>query len=94
MLQTNFVNIKDLCANYTPREHGRIFADEKVLIRETLQMDQMDRLGLQNLMDFVKMYFTVLRDGTPDIEKKLQLRNKENSIVFVIELAILRCKVA
>ena len=94
MLQTNFVNMKRLCATYRPKERGRIYAEEKTLIRQTLQLDEMDFLGLQNLMDFVKMYFTVLRDATEDIEKKLQLRDKESAIVFVIELAMARYKVA
>ena len=94
MLKTNFENIKRLDKQYRPKQRGVIYADEKVMIREELQLEQMDYIGLCNLNDFVKMYYTLLRDSTKDIEQQLYLRNKESSITFVIELAIMRYKAA
>lgn len=94
MLETNFVNMKKLDATYRPRQRGVILADEKRIIRETLQIDEMDFLALRNLNDFVKMYYTLKRDNTESIEEKLAFRDKESAIVFVIELHMARYHVA
>jgi len=94
MLDTNFANVKKLEAAFQPRQHGRLFADEKDLIRKTLQMEEMDFLQLRNLYDFVKMYFSLKRSYALDMEQQLCLQNKEKLILVVVEFAMRRYRVA
>ena len=82
MKKTNYLMIMDL-EDWYPASHGWITNEESNKIRNTLHIDELDNLALQNLRDFVVLYFS-----TKEEEGKSKLwdeMDKMSAITAVID---------
>lgn len=62
-MKTNFQMLRELNKEYTPKERGVVTMAEVYQINKALCLDEMDKLQLRNLRDFVVMYFTLNNIG-------------------------------
>lgn len=54
--KTNFHMLRDL--NFKPKNFGVLSGDEVEILKEYFQIDERSNIELQNLRDFVVMYFS------------------------------------
>ncbi len=66
---TNFVMVKELNKAFAPKRAGVSSADEVALIRKSLCIKEMDNLQLQNLRDFVVMFYNAIDATREDMDK-------------------------
>lgn len=87
-MKTNYLMIKELNENYRPERKGFINEKETNLILDTLCIKKMDNLALQNLRDFVVIFYKAeFNDAFIDNEQKLgmELMDKMSAICCVID---------
>lgn len=80
-MKSNYLMLKDLQEWY-PKRHGIISGEEVQTIKETLHLDKMDDLGLQNLRDFAVLYYSHKGD---DYASHFDQMDKMSAIVSVID---------
>jgi hypothetical protein len=81
-MKTNYLMLKELLEQYTPKERGIANRDEIKLIKDTLCLKDMDILQLRNLRDF-----TVAHLGHSD---SLVDWDRMSAITYVIDTCIVR----
>lgn len=79
-MKTNHLMLRDLLEVYHPEKRGIVNADESMLIKNTLCLDEMDILALRNLRDF-----TVASMSHSDT---MEDWGKMNAITYVIDTHI------
>lgn len=57
-MKTNFIMLKELIKNFTPKNKGFLEKDEVELIRNTLHLKEMDVLALRNMRDFAVLFLS------------------------------------
>ena len=57
-MDTNFHMLQELDKAYTPETFGVLNSDETMLINQKLHIEEMDKLQLQNLRDFVVLFYS------------------------------------
>lgn len=58
MKNTNFQNLRELLKRYMPNSFGIATVEECSLIKDSLQLEGMEIIDLQNLRDFVVLFFS------------------------------------
>lgn len=67
MENTNFQNLRELLKNYIPKTFGIVTIEEYSLIKNRLQLDQMEVIDLRNLRDFVVLFLSRKNGGKLDL---------------------------
>lgn len=80
-MKSNYLMLKDL-QEWMPNRRGIISAEEIQTIKETLHISEMDNLGLQNLRDFVVLYYSHKGD---DYTSHFNQMDKMSAITAVID---------
>lgn len=80
-MKSNYLMLKDL-QEWTPKRHGIISAEEIQTIKETFHLNEMDNLGLQNLRDFVVLYYSHKGD---DRISHFDQMDKMSAVTYVID---------
>ena len=80
-MKSNYLMLKDLQEWY-PKRHGIISGEEVQKIKDDLHIVEMDDLALQNLRDFVVIYYSQKHDNEISCFDQM---DKMSAIVSVID---------
>ena len=86
MNKTNYQLMTELDKVYTPKRFGIISEGEYELIHCGLMLDAMDDLALQNMRDFVVMYYHVkIVEAHAEGTGSMDYSDKMSAITYVID---------
>lgn len=80
-MKSNYLMLKDL-QEWKPKRHGIINGEEVKKIKDDLNIVEMDDLALQNLRDFVVLYYSQNHDDGMSCFDQM---DKMSAIVSVID---------
>lgn len=63
--QSNFIMLCELLSKYQPKNRGIVSGDETKLITDTLHLNEMDLIGLQNMRDFIVLFISSQEKDDP-----------------------------
>lgn len=93
---TNFIMMKTLDKEYTPKNRGLISEDEQEIIKELLKLEERSLLDLRNLRDFVVLWYdcssSTSEKEEDDVKKRMLAMDKCSAITHLIDLFILNFK--
>lgn len=82
-MKSNYLMLVDLEKVYSPKNFGFISADETELILNTLCIKEQTDLGLQNLRDFIVLFYSLRIER--EEEKWREYNDKMSAICCVID---------
>ncbi len=85
MKNTNFQNLRGLLKRYMPKTFGIASVKECDLIKNSLQLQEMDIIDLRNLRDFVVLFFAKENE---DKQKRMNM-DRMSAITAVIDKEII-----
>lgn len=86
MKKTNFQNLRELLKKYTPKNFGTATVEECSLIKNSLQLEEMEIIELRNLRDFVVLFFSRKNKDEVDMAEI----DRMSAITAVIDTEILK----
>ena len=82
-MKTNFQMLQELLEKYNAKQRGFISKEEKELIINTLHIEEMDLLALNNLRDFVVIFMTRDEENIDYWDKMSAITNVIDNYIFV-----------
>ena len=80
--QSNYLMLREFVPGFSPKNHGILLQNEIEEIETALHIKDRNLMSLQNLRDFVVMYFDILEEKSDDRRKTMDIMS---GIVSVID---------